>query len=335
MIVTLGRTGIQAEKNGFGALPVQRVTKAEAVEILRCAADGGMNYFDTARFYTDSEEKLGEAFEGTRHNIFLATKTHSKNVMDFWDHLHTSLKLLKTDYIDVYQFHNPEVCYKPGDGTGMYEAMLEAKAQGKIRFIGFTNHRRHLAIEAVESGLYDLLQYPFSYLSAEEDVEVSRLCREKQVGFVGMKGLSGGLITNSMAACAFISQFDNVVPIWGVQRMHELMEFLFYIKTPPELTPELWDCIEKDRAQLAGDYCRGCGYCLPCPADIDIPTAARMSLLLRRAPVAGYLSEAGQQAMKRIDDCINCLHCVNHCPYGLDTPKLLRANYEDYKTLIK
>lgn len=335
MKVILGRTGIISEKNGFGALPIQRVSKQEAVSILRCAADSGINFFDTARGYTDSEEKLGMAFAGMRDTLFIATKTHAKTTEAFWKDIHLSLKLLGTDYIDIYQFHNPDVFYEPGDGTGMYEAMLEAKAQGKIRYIGITNHKRHIAKAAVESGLYDVLQYPFSYLSAQEDVEISRLCKEKNVGFIGMKGLSGGLITNSRAAYAFSCQFENVLPIWGIQRMSELMEFISYIKAPPELNSEVWECIEQDRAQLAGDYCRGCGYCLPCPADIEIPTAARMSLLLKRAPVANFLSETWQQNMKRIEDCINCQHCIQHCPYGLDTPKLLRANYEEYKTYFK
>ena len=131
--VTLGRTGITTDKNGFGALPVQRVSKEDAAYLLRKAFDGGITFFDTARSYTDSEEKLGYAFEGMRDKLFIATKTPSTTVEGFWKDLETSLRLLKTDYIDVYQFHNPAFCPKPGDGTGLYEAMEEAKKQGKIR----------------------------------------------------------------------------------------------------------------------------------------------------------------------------------------------------------
>ena len=160
--VRLGRTNIVVSKNGFGALPIQRVSIDEAVRILRKAYDGGINYFDTARFYTDSEEKLGLALSDVRENIIISTKTMKTDVEGFWRELEESLSLLKTDYIDIYQFHNPAFCPKPGDGTGLYEAMLEAKRLGKIRHIGITNHRLAVAEEAVRSGLYDTLQFPFS-----------------------------------------------------------------------------------------------------------------------------------------------------------------------------
>lgn len=333
--VLLGKTGIRVEKNGFGALPIQRITQEEAVRLLHQAFDGGIRYFDTARSYTDSEEKLGAAFgDGKRAKLFLATKTPSHTVEGFWKDLETSLRLLRTDYIDVYQFHNPPFCPKPGDGSGLYEAMLEAKKQGRIRYIALTNHRLAVAREAVESGLYDLLQFPFSYLADPKDEELVRLCAENNVGFVAMKALSGGLITNSAAAYAYLAQYENVLPIWGVQRESELREFLSYVSNPPVLTPELSAVIAHDRRELAGNFCRGCGYCLPCPAGIDIPTAARMSLLLRRSPTQGWLSEENQEKMQRVENCIHCNHCANHCPYGLDTPRLLADNYADYKTFL-
>ena len=159
--VVLGRTGIEVNRNGFGALPIQRITPEEAGKLLIKAYENGMNFFDTARSYSDSEFKIGLALSDVRENIIIATKTPSTTTEGFWKDLETSLSLLKTDYIDIYQFHNPSFCPKPGDGTGLYEAMVEAKEQGKIRFIGITNHRLHVAKEAVESGLYDTLQFPF------------------------------------------------------------------------------------------------------------------------------------------------------------------------------
>ena len=199
-MVTLGSTGICVNKNGFGALPVQRVTKEDAVYLLRKAYDGGIRFFDTARAYSDSEEKLGAAFEGMREKVFISTKTMAKDVEGFWKDLETSLSLLKTDYIDIYQFHNPSFCPKPGDGTGLYEAMLEAKAQGKIRHIGITNHRMSVAEEIIESGLYETLQFPFCYLATDREKALVQGCKEKNIGFIAMKALSGGLITNSAAA---------------------------------------------------------------------------------------------------------------------------------------
>ncbi len=332
--VTLGRTGITTNKNAFGALPIQRITEEEAVRLLRKAYDNGVTFFDTARWYTDSEHKVGQAFSGMRDQVFIATKTGAKNAEDFWKDLETSLAELQTDHVDLYQFHNPSFCPKPGDGTGLYEAAQEAKAQGKIRHIGITNHRLAVAQEAIESGLYETLQFPFSYLATDRDIELVEACKKADMGFIAMKALSGGLITNSAAAYAYLAQYDNVLPIWGVQREAELDEFLSYIDNPPVMTQELEAVIRHDREELAGDFCRGCGYCMPCPMGIEINTCARMSLLLRRSPSAGHLSESGQEMMMKIENCIHCNRCKSKCPYGLDTPTLLQKNLEDYKRVL-
>ncbi len=332
--VTLGKTGITVNKNGFGALPIQRISKEDAVCLVRMAYDAGITYFDTARWYTDSEEKLGEAFEGMRERVFIATKTGAADEETFWKDLNTSLTNLRTDYIDVYQFHNPAFCPKPDDGSGLYEAMMEAKAQGKIRHIGITNHRLAVAQEAVASGLYETLQFPFSYLSGRQELELVEACEQAQIGFVAMKALSGGLITNSAAAYAFLAQYENVLPIWGVQRKHELEEFISYIEHPPVLTKELEQLIAGDREQLSGEFCRGCGYCMPCPAGIEINTCARMSLLIRRSPSKSHLTEQAQEMMKKIENCLHCGKCKGKCPYELDTPTLLEKNYEDYKRIL-
>ena len=332
--VTLGRTGMIVNKNGFGALPIQRISFDEAAKLLKKAYDAGVRFFDTARYYTDSEEKIGYALSGVREKIYIATKTGAKTAEDFWKDLETSLNHLKTDYVDLYQFHNPPFCPKPGDGTGLYEAMLEAKAQGKIRFIGITSHRMAVAEEAIESGLYDTLQFPFNYLSTEREIALAKSCAEHEMGFIAMKGLSGGLLNNSAAVYAYMAQYENVLPIWGVQTEQELDEFLSYIGNPPALTDELKAVIEKDQKELSGEFCRGCGYCMPCPAGIEINDCARMSLLLRRSPSAGHLSEAGQARMKKIEGCLDCGPCKSKCPYGLDTPRLLKDNYKDYMEVL-
>ena len=331
--VTLGKTKITVNKNGFGALPVQRVSVEEAGTLLKKAFNHGITFFDTARAYSDSEEKLGLAFEGIREKIYIATKTAADTAEGFRRDLEESLRLLKTDYIDLYQFHNPAVCPKPGDGSGLYEAMLEARERGTVRHIGITNHRLHVAAEAVESGLYETLQFPFSYLASEKELELVEACKAADMGFIAMKALSGGLITNSAAAYAYLAKFDNVLPIWGIQREHELEEFLSYIDNPPVMTEELEAVIEHDRKELLGEFCRGCGYCMPCPAEIEINTCARMSLLIRRSPSAGHLTEASQNMMK-IKDCLHCGQCSSKCPYGLDTPALLERNLKDYEEIL-
>lgn len=332
--VTLGKTGITVSKNGFGALPIQRISKEAAVKMARKAYQAGITYFDTARWYTDSEEKLGEAFDGIREKVYIATKTGASTAEAFWKDLETSLHNLRTDYIDVYQFHNPPVCPKPGDGSGLYEAMLEAKAQGKVRHIGITNHRLAVAQEAITSGLYETLQFPFCYLSGEQELELVYQCQEADLGFIAMKALSGGLITNSAATYAFLAQYENVLPIWGVQRETELDEFISYMEQPPAMTDALAELIARDRKELSGDFCRGCGYCMPCPAGIEIHTCARMSLLIRRSPSKAQLTEQAQEMMKKIEGCLHCGQCKGKCPYELDTPALLQKNYADYKKIL-
>ena len=332
--VSLGTTNIKVNKNGFGALPIQRVSREEATYLLRKAYENGITFYDTARFYTDSEEKIGYALSDVREHIYLATKTMATKVEVFWKQLKESLRLLKTDYVDIYQFHNPAFCPKPGDGTGLYEAMLEAKDRGMIRHIGITNHRLKVAMEAAESGLYETIQFPFSYLATDQEVGLVRLCEERKIGFIAMKALSGGLISNAAAAYVYLDQFSNVLPIWGIQKEKELDEFISYITQPPVMNEELAAIIERDRRELGKDFCRGCGYCLPCPVNIDIPTSARMSLMIRRAPVSVYLNSEWQEKMKRIEDCIHCDNCKSHCPYGLDTPALLQENWADYQSFL-
>ena len=333
--VTLGKTGITVCRNGFGALPIQRIGKEDAAYLLKKAYENGVNFFDTARAYTDSEEKLGYATSSFRDKIYIATKTAAMNGEELKKDLETSLSLLKTDYIDIYQFHNPPFCPKPGDGTLLYEAMVEAKKEGKIRHIGITNHRLGVAKEAIESGLYETLQFPFSYISGEKELELLNLCRENDMGFIAMKGLAGGLLNNSRVCYAFMSQFDNVLPIWGVQRERELDEWLSYNNNPPVMDDEIKEIIEKDRKELSGDFCRGCGYCMPCPMGIQISECARMIQMIRRSPSQGQLGAEAQAMMANIHNCVKCGKCMDKCPYSLPIPTLLEKNLEDYEAIIE
>lgn len=332
--VRLGKTGITVNKNGFGALPIQRIPKEDAVRLLHKAFDGGIRFYDTARLYTDSEEKLGAAFSDRREQVFISSKTGAVTVEGFWKDLETTLKNLKTDHLDIYQFHNPAFCPRPGDESGIYDAALEARKKGMILHIGITNHRLNVAREAIDSGLYETLQFPFCYLSGEPELKLLEGCRKNDMGFLSMKALSGGLITNAAAAYAFQAQFPETLPLWGVQREEELDQFLAFVNNPPVMDETLSSVIEKDRRELLGEFCRGCGYCMPCAAGIEINNCARMSLLLRRSPAAPYLTPEWQAKMKKIEDCQHCGSCKKKCPYGLDTPELLKRNYEDYKEIL-
>jgi uncharacterized protein len=333
--IKLGGTNLMVSRSGFGALPIQRITFDEAKAILRKAYDNGINFFDTARQYSDSEEKIGYALSNVRNNIIIATKSHAKDKKTLFSHLETSLKNLKTDYIDIYQLHNPKELPNKEDPEGLYAGLLEAKKRGMIRFIGLTNHNVKNAIQAAESKLYDTIQFPLNSISADADLKLIDVCRENNVGVIAMKGLSGGLITHADTTFAFLRQFDNLVPIWGIQKMSELDEFIALEKNPPALDEAMWQIIQKDRIELAGDFCRACGYCMPCPVGIEIPTQARISLLLRRAPYQKFLEDSFKEKMDLINNCIECGHCKQNCPYGLDTPKLLKRELKRYQDFYK
>ena len=331
-IVTLGQTGITVPQNAFGALPIQRISTADAVMLLRKAYDGGMRFFDTARAYTDSEEKVGIAFERMRDKVFISTKTGATTKEKFWEDLETSLRLLKTDYIDIYQLHCAAKCY--GEGDDLYECMKEAKKQGKIRHIGITAHKIGVAEDIIKSGLYETLQFPFSYLASDRDIKLVQDCEKAGMGFIAMKGLSGGLLTDSEACMAFMSEF-SVLPIWGIQRDAELDEWLSFFENEAVMTDEIKAFIENDRKQLLGDFCRGCGYCMPCTADIMINQCARMSQMIRRAPSKNWLTDYWKKEMLKIESCVECGICKTRCPYELDIPNLLKKNLKDYKEILE
>jgi aryl-alcohol dehydrogenase-like predicted oxidoreductase len=332
----LGRTGLMVSRTAFGALPIQRVSFDQARTILRQAYEGGINFYDTARGYSDSEEKLGYALSDVRDEIILTTKgSGATDRASLLKRIEVSLEKLKTDHVDVLQLHNPKILPDPDDPDSLYGGLLEAKRQGLARFIGITNHKLDNALAAARSGLYDTVQFPLSAISSEADLALVDACRENNVGLIAMKAMSGGLLTDARLAFAALRRYENVVPIWGIQRESELAEFLALEADPPPLDDEMRAAIEKEKTELAGDFCRGCGYCLPCQVEIPINTAARMGLLLRRSPSARFLTAEWQAQMRRIEDCLECRQCSERCPYDLDTPTLLKKMWADYLTFVE
>lgn len=328
--IRLGRTELYVTKTAFGALPIQRISKTDAVKLVRRAYEAGINYFDTANMYTDSEEKLGEALHDVRQNVVISTKSAATDKKTALSHIEESLRRMRTDYIDLFQFHNPAVLPDIQDPNGAFAAALEMKEKGYIRHIGITNHRLGVAREAIASGNFETLQFPFCYLATEQDLELVDRCAAADMGFIAMKGLSGGLLNNAAACYAFMRQYDHVVPIWGIQHEWELDQWVELTEQDGGMTPELAAVIEKDRRELAGNFCRSCGYCLPCAAGIDIPQAARMSQLLGRSPYRPYMTDEWYAKMHKIEDCIHCDACKSRCPYGLDTPALLQKQLAEY-----
>ena len=329
--IPLGSTGLSVTKTAMGCLPLQRCEKDYAVRLLQAAYEGGIRYFDTANAYTDSEEKIGLALADVRGGIVLSTKSQARDRAGVLAHIENSLKMLRTDHIDLFQFHNVPEMPSPDEPDGAYAGALEAKRRGWIDHIGVTTHRVGVAEDCIASGLFETLQFPFSYISSERDLALADKCRAAGMGFIAMKGLAGGLLQNARACHAFMKGYDNVVPIWGIQRFEELEEWLAVAEEDPDMDDELAAVIKKDRSELAGSFCRSCGYCMPCPVGIEIRNCARMDRLLRRSPWKQYFTPEWQAKMNRIEDCLGCRQCASRCPYGLDTPNLLKYMLKDYR----
>ena len=328
--IPLGNTGLTVTRPAMGCLPLQRCDTDYAVKLLHAAYEGGIRYFDTANAYSDSEKKMGLALADVRKDIVISTKSHGNDKATVLAHIENSLKMLKTDYIDLFQFHQVEAVPDPNDPNGPYAGALEAKERGWIRHIGFTSHRVNIAEDCIASGYFETCQFPFSYISDERDLALAEKCKKAGMGFIAMKGLAGGMLTNARACTAFMNQYDNVIPIWGIQRLEELEQWLAAGEEMPALDEELSAVIAKDRQELAGNFCRSCGYCMPCTVGIDIMNCARMDMLLRRSPWQQYMSEVWYAKMQKINDCVNCRQCVSKCPYGLDQPSLLQYMLKDY-----
>ena len=329
--VRLGKSELVVTKPAMGCLPVQRCGVDDGVKLLRSAYERGIRFFDTAAAYTDSQEKIGLALSDVRADIIIATKSASRTRDGVLADIENSLKMMKTDYIDLFQFHNVPEVPDAEDTEGAYAGALIAKERGWIGHIGVTSHRVGVIEQCIDSGNFETVQFPFSYISADRDLNLAERAKKADVGFIAMKGLAGGLLgTNPRACHAFMNCYDNVVPIWGMQTLDELDCWVKLAEEDPVMNEELAEQIKADRQQFSGSFCRSCGYCMPCTAGIEIYNCARMNMLLRRSPWQQYMTDAWREKMNKINDCVGCGLCKSHCPYQLDTPNLLKYMLKDY-----
>ena len=321
----LGKTGLRVSRMGFGGLPIQRADEAACKEILTRLSALGVNYIDTARAYTVSEGFIGQAIAGMRDKFILATKSMAKDKESMARDIEISLKNLQTDYIDIYQIHNPnreayDQIVAPG---GALEALLEAKAAGKIGHIGFTNHYAELIELALQTDWVETVMFPYNIVETQGE-KLLTLCREKNVGFIDMKPLAGGAIDDARLALRFIAQtelVDLIIP--GMDYPEQVQENYDAIVDSAPLSSEEQAKIVAIRKELGANFCRRCNYCAPCTVDIKIPTIFLFDGYLTRYGLPDWAKSRYDALEKHASDCIVCGACEKRCPYHLPIRDML------------
>ena len=328
----LGKTGLKVSRMGFGGIPIQRIDAEGTKKLMQALMDAGINYIDTARGYTVSEEFLGFALEGIREHFVLATKSMARTAEAMAADIDVSLKNLRTDYIDLYQVHNPnlaqleQVC-APG---GALEALEAAKAAGKIGHIGITVHSKEVFEKALELPWVETVMFPYNIVETQGE-KLIRACREKNVGFIDMKPLAGGAIEDATLALRFICANEDVdVLIPGMAEISELSQNLAACEDTAPLSAEEKAKIMQIRQELGTNFCRRCNYCQPCAAGINISGVFLFEGYLSRYGLAEWAKGRYATLPVKASACIGCGACEDRCPYHLPIRKMLKNAAEKF-----
>ena len=325
--VRFAKTGLMVSKIAFGAIPIQRLTKAEAIEVVRGVINLGINFLDTANGYSDSEEKIGAAIKGMpRESLVIASKSGAKDKKTFLEHVDLSLSRLGVDYIDLYQHHNlsSSAAYDEifGEG-GAFEGLQEAIKAGKIRHPAFSSHSIPMALKVMREQKFDMVQLPFNFIDDEAAKEAIPLAKELDMGFISMKPFGGGLLSDANLAIKFLSQFDNIIPDPGIEKLSEMEEIVNIVNSGEKFSEADAKAIEKIKADMGDSWCHRCDYCQPCPQKIGISGVLNVESLIKRMPYERVAAFVGK-SMENAQSCTDCRICVDKCPYDLDVPKLIK-----------
>ncbi len=335
--IQLGNTDLWVSRVGFGGIPIQRLSEADALVVIRRAIDLGFTFFDTAHGYTTSEERIGKAIAGHRHELVITTKTPAKDKKTALEHLDLSLRRLQTDYIDLWQLHNvstAEGWAKIQGPDGALEAAHAAVQTGKVRHIGVSSHSLDMSLTLVPTGHFRALQFPFNFVTHEPEAALLPLTVQHQVGFIAMKPFAGGLLDNARLTLKHLLQFPTVVPDPGMQTVAEVDEIAAIASGSLELTPDEAEEMERIRAASDGRFCRRCEYCQPCPEKVRIATALTVQSFWKRFPPErffnGFVKEAAESARR----CAECGECETRCPYHLPIREMLAENLAFYDRML-
>ncbi|MCL2503512.1 MAG: aldo/keto reductase [Coriobacteriia bacterium] len=332
--VRFGKTGLMVSRVAFGGIPIQRISVPDAVGVVRKAIDLGVNFIDTANGYGDSEEKIGLAIKDTpRADLVLASKSMARDKKTLAEHIDLSLMRLGVDYLDLYQLHNVstpqgrEAAFAEG---GAYEALTEAVAAGKVRFLGFSSHNIPLAMRIMQEIDFSTVQLPFNYVDDSAANEAIPLAEELDMGFIAMKPFGGGLLSDAGLSIKYLLQFDSIVPDPGIERLTEIEEIVRVVESVESgegLTAVDRAAIDKVREEMGDRWCHRCDYCQPCPAKVGISTVLTVESFIRRMSYDGIITLA-RQGIETGRNCVECRACVSRCPYKLDIPKLIKEKMD-------
>ena len=330
--VTLGKTGLKVSRLGFGGIPIQRVDAEAAGKLLEAVRAAGITYIDTARGYTVSEELIGQAIEGHRDQFVLATKTMARDRDGMAKDIQTSLKNLRTDYIDLYQVHNPnlqqleQVC-APG---GALEALMEAKEAGKIGHLGLTAHSAEVFEKALDLPWVETIMFPYNLVETQGEALMAKAA-EKNIAVIAMKPLAGGAIEDGRLALRYIRQNPNVtVLIPGMYCPEEVGKNVEAVSDASPLSTEEKARIEEIRQQLGTNFCRRCNYCAPCTVGIGIPNVFLFQGYLRRYGLGDWARDRYNAMAVKAGDCVECGACEERCPYHLPIREMMKAAAKDF-----
>jgi predicted aldo/keto reductase-like oxidoreductase len=333
--VKLGGTDLEISEVGFGGIPIIPLPKNEAMSVVRYCFDQGITFFDTANMYATSEEKIGTALKTVRDKVTIATKTAQRDARGAADHIDHSLRLLKTDWIDIYQLHNvsnEEALEQVLAPKGAYQALRRARDAGKIRFIGISSHSIPTAMQALKTGLFQTLQFPFNFIENDPDNELFPFALQHNVGIIGMKPLGGGLLESAKLCFGFLQQHPDIVPIPGIRAKKEADEIIALYRHPQPLSRSDLKEMKNIQTVLGKEFCHRCEYCMPCEQGVMIPSVLIFKAAAKRLSPEGVSAWLGE-AMESVAECIECGQCEEKCPYRLPIADLLKENLALYKEI--
>lgn len=333
--IRLGKTNMMVTKLGYGGIPIQRLAEDEAIAVVKRVIELGVTFIDTANAYTTSEERIGKAIAGQRERLIIATKTLARTAEGVAEHLELSLKRLRTDYIDLYQFHNVsdsntlEQILKP---EGPMSVIEKEKREGRIRHIGVSSHQIDTAIEIVKSDCFETIMFPFNFISDEAANELIPLVREHDMGFIAMKSMAGGMIENASIALKFFSKFPDVLPIPGIEKVTEIEEIIQILEAGEEMTEAEREEMQRIKQEVGSTFCRRCEYCQPCTAEIPISTVMQFASIMKRMPPLRIFTGRIAATLEKAADCVKCGDCEGRCPYHLPIMEMIEKNAKWYQT---